>query len=96
MHAWFRDLIRLRRRSQSLNDGDKGHVKVRFDEEKRWLAMDRGLVTVLCNLGADTPEFDVPEGARVVLTSVDGLSPRDGTVSVPPDGFVILSAEEDY
>src|SRR6266702_1329488 len=45
MLDWVRRLIHLRRSSPSLNDGDSGHVKVEFDQGKRWLTMERGLVT---------------------------------------------------
>ena len=53
MLEWFRALIRLRRGSAALNDGDLGHVKVQFDEDKRWMVVDRGLVKVMFNLGGE-------------------------------------------
>jgi maltooligosyltrehalose trehalohydrolase len=97
MLDWFRQLIQLRRHSQSLNDGDKGHIYVRFDEQGRWLAMDRGFITVLGNLGADAATFDVKEGYQLTLSSVpDGvpyLAVNYGKLILPPDAFAILSAE---
>ena len=94
MHLWFRSLIRLRRCSQSLNDGDKDHVDVRYNEDKRWLTMQRGLVTILCNLGGTTPEFDVPEDARLELSTVEGHAIADRKIGLPPESFCILSSEE--
>ena len=48
---WAARLIHIRRNSVSLNDGDRGHVKVAFSEEGRWLRMDRNLVTIVANFG---------------------------------------------
>ncbi len=64
MLEWYRALIHFRRRSISLNDGDRGHMAVRYSEEDRWLAMDRGGVVVLANLGQQDTSFDVAEGFR--------------------------------
>ncbi|SFS20990.1 maltooligosyl trehalose hydrolase [Granulicella pectinivorans] len=96
MHIWFRSLIRLRRCSQSLNDGDKDHVEIRYDEEKKWLCMQRGLVTILCNLGETSPQFEAPEDSRLELSTVPSLAIVDGKVTLPPDSLCILSAEEPY
>ena len=95
MHAWVRKLTWLRRHSQSLNDGDKGHVTVISDEKKKWLLMDRGLMRVICNLGADAVEFEVPEGYRLAACSIGGIEAADGMVTMPPDGFAVLSGESD-
>ena len=98
MYDWFSRLICLRRHSQSLNDGDKGHTNIRFDEQGRWLAMDRGRMSILANLGAQEVEFNVPEDYRLVLCSIAGLTPlRTGDgfkVVLPPDGFAVLSGED--
>jgi maltooligosyltrehalose trehalohydrolase len=93
MMDWYRRLIRLRHRSPSLNDGDAGHVKVEYDEERRWLRMDRGLVSVMWNLGDDRVEFERPEEAVLVLASCEDVIEREGRVIVPPDQVAIFSGE---
>ncbi|RXH57201.1 malto-oligosyltrehalose trehalohydrolase [Granulicella sibirica] len=93
MLEWFCALIKLRRHSQSLNDGDKNHVEIRYSEEKRWLEMRRGLIAVICNLGNEPATFGAMEDARVVLSTIEGLCTVDGKVEVAADGFAILSAE---
>ena len=94
MFDWYSKLIELRRNSVSLNDGDMGHIKVNFDEQKRWLCLHRGLVSVLCNLGSEPAEFPLKDDYKLVLTTVDGLAPAEGKITLPPDGFAIVSAEE--
>ena len=69
MREWYRALIRLRRGSEALNDGDLAHTKVRWSEQERWLAMDRGGVRVLANLGQQEAGFEAPDGFRVALVS---------------------------
>ena len=93
MLEWYRSLIRLRRRSYSLNDGQSGHTSVRCSEPDRWLVMDRGGVQVLVNLGEQDASFDVPEGFRVALISRDGIIADAGKISLPPTTLAVLSGE---
>jgi maltooligosyltrehalose trehalohydrolase len=93
MLEWYRALIRLRRGSLALNDGDMGHLTAQFDEEKRWLVIDRGGVQVIVNLGEQDASFDLPEGFWVVLASRDGIVAVAGRILLPPNTLAILSSE---
>jgi len=93
MLEWYRRLIHLRRGSNSLNDGDMGHVKVTFDEASRWLVMQRGLVKVICNLGAEQVEFENTAKFSLLFASREGVAMAEGKVTLPPDSLAILSSE---
>lgn len=93
MLEWFRQLIRLRHQTSYLNDGDLNHIKVRFDEEKRWLTMDRGQVRVLCNLGEEPVELESRSGYSLSLASRDDIGIANDKVLLPPDSIAILSAK---
>ena len=93
MLDWYRALIRLRRGSVALNDGDLGHIQVRFDEQARWLMMDRGGVQVLVNLGKQDVSFDVADGFRVALASRNGIGSDAGKILLPPTTLAVLSSE---
>ena len=96
MLEWTSRLIHIRRNSVSLNDGDRGHVRVHFNEEDKWLRMDRNLVTVIANLGPKPASFKVGGEHEILAASIGKETTlADGHVSVPPDGFVILSAEKE-
>jgi maltooligosyltrehalose trehalohydrolase len=95
MLEWYRALIRLRRSSACLNDGDMGHTKVRCNEDERWLVMDRGGVQVLVNLGHEAAGFDVPEGFRVALVSREGIGVSGGRISLPANTLAVLSTESE-
>jgi maltooligosyltrehalose trehalohydrolase len=93
MLEWTRALIRLRRNSLSLNDGDRGHIKVQFSEEKKWLRMDRGQLSIFANLGESAVQFQACERERIALSSDAEAKLETGWLTVPSDALVILSAE---
>ncbi len=91
MLAWYRSLIRLRRTTPSLNDGAPGKTQVTFDEQARWLRMDRGNVAVICNLG-EQRLFRVQRDARVLLSSRTVSRAVGDAIKLPQDSVVILEA----
>jgi len=60
--AFYRALLELRRSTPDLLDGRRDRVQVSFDEDARWLRMQRGSVTLLANLGERRLELPRPEG----------------------------------
>jgi maltooligosyltrehalose trehalohydrolase len=90
MLDWYRALIRLRRTTPCLNDGSLGNVRVTFDEEKKWLRVDRGTIGVLCNLGAQDCFFPVPQSSSPELVSPSTIRIVDGKINLPPDSVVVL------
>jgi maltooligosyltrehalose trehalohydrolase len=96
MFEWTSRLIHIRRNSISLNDGDRGHIKVTFDEDNRWLRMDRNLVSVFANLGSGPCLFKVGKEYELLLASIGEYTHvEDGHLTLPPDGFAIVSAERE-
>jgi maltooligosyltrehalose trehalohydrolase len=94
MLEWYRKLIALRRGSPSLNNGEPGQTKVRFDEERRFLVMERGAVTVICNLGEERMEFENPKRIPLVMASRSDVKTAKSAVVLPPDTLAILSTEK--
>ena len=81
---WHRDLIRLRRDLPELTDGRMGAVRVVFDEAARWLAFERGRVTVALNLGPAEAGVPVRRG-RPLAVSSPGVRLSEGGAWLPPD-----------
>ena len=90
MQDWYRDLIRLRRNTPSLNQGEPGNTCVTFDETARWLTLARGDVQTYCNLGGKDQRFPVPPNSRLLLASRDGIVVGDSLITVPPDSVAIV------
>jgi maltooligosyltrehalose trehalohydrolase len=90
MRAWYGKLIRLRRSTPSLNNGEPGNARVTFDEAEKWIVMDRGEIAVMCNLGAGPHRFPVPEGSSLLLASRGGVAIGDGALALPADSVAVV------
>jgi maltooligosyltrehalose trehalohydrolase len=93
MLDWTKRLIALRRSSASLTDGEPGHIKVHFDEAKRWLIMDRDTMKIVCNLGDQAVDLDGCEGCQLILSSKDDIQLTGDKVYLPASRFAILACK---
>jgi maltooligosyltrehalose trehalohydrolase len=85
MLSWYRELIRLRRTTPSLNEGSRGMTHVSFNEDEKWLRMVRGNISVTGNLSELSRAFPVPPGSQIVLASSDSIEIVDGVLRLPTD-----------
>lgn len=92
MLEWYRSLLRLRRTIPALNNGLPGNTQVRYEEEERWLCMERGPVRLCCNLGAMDRAFPVPNESRILLASCPSIAVESGNLNLPPDTVAILQS----
>jgi maltooligosyltrehalose trehalohydrolase len=90
MLAWYRDLIRLRRLTPALNDGEPGNTRVLCDEQQLWLRMWRGNLSVTCNLSGIERRLPAPAGARVLLASKLAVTVDDHELVLPPNSVAVL------
>jgi maltooligosyltrehalose trehalohydrolase len=80
MLAFYRDLIALRHNESAMADPWLTHLAVDFDEEQRWIAMRRGPITIVCNLGTElvivpaTGEFLLGWGEHAIGADTSRLS----------------------
>ena len=95
MLHWYQQLIQLRRQLPDLTDGRLEQVATRFDEHERWLVIERGALTILCNL-SDQPRqlpLDAGRPRHLLLASQDGWQ-IDDQVVVPPRCLVMLGSAD--
>ena len=92
--GWYRALIHLRRNAPSLSDGRQGNTRVTYDEQGRWLRMERGTIAVLCNLGDKDHVFRSASGARMLLASSRIGRIEGDAIVIPPDAVAVV-AESD-
>ena len=89
---WYRALIRLRRTEPDLADGRLDGVRATVDEAAGWIFIERGAVTIACNLGDHRQPLrlspDRPR--RVLLASQADITLKDEVIELPPDAVAIL------
>ena len=90
MLDWYRSLIRLRRTTSSLNNGQPGNTTVTFNEQQQWMCLKRGAITIAFNLAPKAVTLPIKHGAKLILASQDGVSAGDGAITLPPDSLGIL------
>jgi 1,4-alpha-glucan branching enzyme len=91
MLEWYRALIRLRRNTPCLNDGAMGSVHVTYNEQQKWIRMERGSISIICNLGEKEKLFSASQPSSVVLASRSEITIGDHGVNLPPDTVAVLS-----
>ena len=90
MLRWHRELIRLRRATPCLNNGEPGNVRVTFDEDERWLRMERGSIRVLCNLGSSSRSFPLTDDSKLLLASRNEIAVSRSSIELPPDTVAVV------
>ncbi|MBS1693239.1 MAG: malto-oligosyltrehalose trehalohydrolase [Actinobacteria bacterium] len=73
----YHDLIALRRNEPDLADPWLDHLAVDFDEDRRWIVMRRGALSIACNLGAEP--VTVPVSGDVTLAWGEPVTHPEGT-----------------
>ena len=78
MLAWTKALIKLRRCTVALNDGNMHHLMVSSDDKRMTLVMQREEARILVNLGTEPQHFDLLDGECLCLISSDGPMKIEG------------------
>jgi maltooligosyltrehalose trehalohydrolase len=90
---WHRQLIGLRRAEADLSAGALEGVNVRFDEQARWLALERGRISVVCNFGAGSQVVPLRAGPhQTLLVSDPAVEIGPSAAHLSSDSVVILKS----
>jgi maltooligosyltrehalose trehalohydrolase len=91
LYEWSHQLIKLRQREADLSDGRLDLVKTHFNEASRWLAVERGSITMVYNFNDSGQHIPVRRAAhKPLLASVKIPAPTDGAVFLPGATVAIL------
>lgn len=90
MLAWYRSLIRLRKATPCLNNGEPGKIRTAFNEQEGWLWFQRGNVLVCCNFGDAEHAFDVAGGGHALLASRDGVRAENDALRLPGNAVAVV------
>ena len=89
---WYKKLIALRKSSRPLLDGNMRDSHVRFDEEARWLVLQRGPYQVICNLAKKPATISLPTTGKVLLASDSSHKLQEKQVELGPESVVIVES----
>jgi maltooligosyltrehalose trehalohydrolase len=90
----YRDLVDLRRTNSDLTDPRFDRIGVRWDEQSRWLVLDRGETSILLNLSSDQQKIMASGGTELLFFAADPVataSHAPGAVTLPPHSLLVLA-----
>ena len=90
MLAWVKALIKLRRQTVSLNDGDMHRLRVSTDDERQTLVMERDEARILINFGEQPYTFDLVQGEKLELVSRENVRAEEHFINLPPMTLAVL------
>ncbi|MGO9434515.1 MAG: malto-oligosyltrehalose trehalohydrolase [Terracidiphilus sp.] len=90
MLAWYRGLIRLRRTAPCLNNGEPRNARVSYNQQEQRLRMDRGTISVICNLSQSDRSFPLPASSQLLLASSSSIEMSESTMTLPSDTVAIV------
>jgi maltooligosyltrehalose trehalohydrolase len=92
---WHRRLIALRRSEPDLSSHDRKLVGTAFDEQARWLVVNRGRFSIAANLADERQALPLDSGASVVMASKEGVgvetSGGEARAWLPPRSVAVLA-----
>ncbi len=91
LFEWHVALLQLRRHESSLSDDRLARTQVHFDEERRWLTMRRGELTLACNFGETAQEVPLPPvSTQLLLSSRPGAVLRNAHALLPGPSCAVV------
>lgn len=93
MLEWYKALIQVRRRLPALVDGRMERVHTRFDQEQKWLIVERENTLLVANVGVEKASirlFDEGE-AEIELTSKAETQLHGNVLVIPPQSVSLLT-----
>jgi maltooligosyltrehalose trehalohydrolase len=92
MLAWYRELIKVRRRLPALVDGRMERVSTSYDNESRTLVVEREGTFLAANLGRDECQLDLflGENARIEIASTSGVRTMADKLMLPGQSIALV------
>ena len=90
--GWHKKLIHLRRSEADLSDGCLEQVQTHYDEQNRWLLIERGAISVACNFAARPCRIPIRAGNQNVLLASEDIHAADGFANFPAESAAILKS----
>ena len=94
MHRWYQSLIQLRRRLPSLVDGRLERVKARFDQQQRWLIVEREETLLVVNLNEGPATIGLGRGCSTIeISSSPGAALQGESLALPGHSVALVACQ---
>lgn len=90
LFEWHRRLIALRRSEPDLRSHDRSATSCSWDDDGRWLVVERGRFSVAANIAGQDQAVPVRAGGALVLASTDGVACDGTTVQLPAGSVAVV------
>jgi maltooligosyltrehalose trehalohydrolase len=88
---WYKKLIQLRSSEPDLADGNLENVRVNYNEQNRWLVLERGSISIVCNFTTRPCRIPVRDGEHAILLASEGdIHVVNGFVNFPGETVAIF------
>jgi maltooligosyltrehalose trehalohydrolase len=87
---WHRQLLRLRASTPELTDGRMDRVQTRYDENDRWLVVERGSITVAANFSDAPVRIPITDGPSPELLLSCGKADVNEHLTLGPESAAIF------
>ena len=79
-----------------MRDGKLARVEVSYDEEQRWIVINRGAISVAVNLGEQTRVLPIrTDGpSKLLMASDERIKLDTGGIELPADSVAIMGPEK--
>jgi maltooligosyltrehalose trehalohydrolase len=91
MLTWYKELIALRKKWPELTDGVLERIEVDYDDDDRWLSMQRGRIVVVFTLDEAGYSAGLEDDVELLLGSDSGIKLEDGELVFPGVGLAVLA-----
>lgn len=93
MLDWHRDLIRLRRASRDLMNGDLRRLATDWSEESRWLIVRRGETAICCNFSERAQCLALRQAGDILLSSTAECWHMDCGIRLGPETLAVIGPQ---
>ncbi len=87
--SFYRELLTLRRNHRDLTDGHLDKVEVEFDEDQRWITVQRGALLVIANVG-ESDRVIAAACTEILLSSDEGCTLVGDGVHMPAQSAAVV------
>jgi maltooligosyltrehalose trehalohydrolase len=87
--SFYRELLALRRIHRDLTDGHLDKVQVEFDEDQRWIIVQRGALLIIANVG-ESDRVVATAGTEILLASDAACALTAGGIHLPGQSAAVI------